>query len=771
MADILDTTHVAEHDFANLADSLPQLAWMADGTGSIFWYNRRWYEYTGTTVDDMRGWGWRTVHHPNHVDGVVTRITAAFTSGEPWEDTFPLRSHTGEYRWFLSRAEPYRDDSGQVVRWYGTNTDVTERVRRDEALLRGERRYESLVKASAAIVWTTPDSGEFGGGQPDWAAFTGQTPEAYTGLGWLDAIHPDDRTEAGERWAAATASRSIYTVEYRLGRHDGEWRWMSVRAVPVLADNGDVAEWVGTHTDITARKLADEALQRARDEAEDANRAKSQFIANMSHELRTPLSAVIGYTEMLEEELEELDEPHLLEDLRKINSNARHLLSLISDVLDISKIEANRMTVYAEDADVAELVRGVASTVESLVQKKHNTLKLELGEGLGTMHQDQVKIRQCLFNLLGNAAKFTENGTLTLRAVREVDPDGDGRDWLRFSVSDTGIGMTPEQLERLFTRFSQADESTTRRFGGTGLGLAISRAFVEMLGGTVEVESREGEGSTFHARLPAQFQDTAEPADGQPVEGDGTNSVLVIDDDPAVRDLMTRFLKREGFSVRTAADGRTGLAMARASRPRVILLDVMMPQMDGWSVLASIKADNDLADIPVVMVSFVNEPSLAAALGASDYLIKPVEWAELRRVMDHYRVEGTQGVLVVDDDADARERMRTMLTRNGLEVALAANGVQGLEAVAAQMPALVLLDLMMPEMDGYTFLERLRERPEWQQIPVVVMTAQTIDDEVRRRLAGRADRVIAKGSLDLRTLAGQLHEMVVAAPGDEQAPP
>ena len=747
-------------DFGLLAESLPQLAWMADGTGSLFWYNHRWYDYTGATLEEMRGSGWRRMHHPDHVDGVAERFGVALDSGEPWEDTFPLRGRDGEYRWFLSRAMPHRDASGRVVRWFGTNTDITERRARDAELYRSERRFRSLVTATAAIVWTTPASGEMCEEQPAWTAFTGQDLEALRGWGWLEMVHPDDRAAVAEAWGTAIGTISPYPAEHRLLRHDGEWRWMSARAAPVLNDRDELREWVGTYTDVTERRAAEEELARAKEAAEAANRAKSQFIANMSHELRTPLSAVIGYSEMLEEEVEEMGHTHLLGDLRKINSNARHLLGLISDVLDLSKIEANRMTVFAEEFDVAELVEGVASTVGSLVQKKGNVLAIEVGEGVGTMHSDQTKLRQCLFNLLGNASKFTEAGQITLRADRSRE---EGRDWLTFRVTDSGIGMSPEQVGRLFERFAQADESTTRRFGGTGLGLAITRAFTEMLGGDISVESREGEGSTFVVRLPATYHEP-EDLDAAPEAAAPAEVVLVVDDDAASRDLVSRFLTREGFQVRTTGDGRSGLALARSLKPRVILLDVMMPLMDGWSVLTAIRSDPETRDIPVVMVSFVNEQGLAASLGATDYLTKPVEWDHLRGIMDRYRGRGTKGagghVLVVDDDADSRERLSTMLTRHGWMVSGAGNGAEGLRAVEAAVPALILLDLMMPEMDGFGFLEALRARPEWQAVPVVVVTAKDLDRDDRARLEGHVDRVIAKGSVSLRTLADELRTIV-----------
>ncbi len=753
-----------------LLDALPQLAWIAEPSGGIVWYNTPWFRYTGTTLGQMQGWGWQQVHHPDHAEAVTAKFRASIATGSAWEDTFPLRGADGSFRWFLSRANPIRDGQGRILRWLGTNTDISERRDQEAALRQSERRFRSLTEASAAIVWNTPANGEMRAGQTPWSRFTGQDVSQYTGWGWLEAVHPDDRATTAQVWADAMRDTRPYDVELRVRRHDGEWRWMLARGAPVLDDDGALEGWVGTHTDITHRKRAEAELEAARDTAEAANRAKSQFIANMSHELRTPLSAVIGYSEMLEEEVEELGQVQLLDDLRKINANARHLLSLISDVLDISKIEANRMTVFAETVVVSELVASIASTVDSLVAKKGNRLVVEADAGLGTLHSDTVKIRQCLFNLLGNAAKFTEDGQITLSARREPGGGIEGeRDWLSFAVHDSGIGMTAEQLGRLFQRFSQADESTTRQYGGTGLGLAITQGFARLLGGDVTVTSRPGQGSTFTLRVPAVFREMAEAEEEAQAGGEEpatADCVLVVDDDPATRDLLTRFLNREGFAVRSAGDGRSGLALARLLRPRVILLDVMMPQMDGWSVLSALKAEPELASTPVVMISFVNEPSLAASLGAEDFLAKPVQWDALKAVMERFRADSPGGhALVVDDDEISRSRLEAMLSRVGWSVATAENGHLGLESVERITPSLILLDLVMPELDGFGFLKALRERPEWRAIPVVVVTSKDLDAHDRKRLRG-VERVVAKTGPELAALAEQLRGII---PGETPA--
>ena len=466
----------------------------------------------------------------------------------------------------------------------------------------------------------------------------GEGPARWVGF------HPDGCPIAPGEWPLLRVTRdgerrSELEVDYQRG--DGTRAWVNFTAAPMYDHDGHQMGGVVVVTDIDGRKRDELDLAAAKKAAEEANRAKSEFLANMSHELRTPLSAVIGYSEMLQEEMEDLGQEDLLPDMRKIEANARHLLGLINDVLDLSKIEAERMETYVEDVAVETVVRDVASTVEALVARKGNTLTLDLGTDLGEARTDVTKLRQCLINLLSNAAKFTEGGQVTLSAARD---EREGAAWLTFAVSDTGIGMSPEQQSRLFERFTQADASTTRKFGGTGLGLSITRAFAGMLGGDIAVVSEPGRGTTFTVSVPARItgtNDEVPPAvdDAGPITVDaaGDGVVLVVDDDAATRELLARFLERDGYRVAVAADGKEGLDMARSLVPRVILLDVTMPQMDGWAVLRTIRGDAALHETPVVMVTVLDEQTRAYALGATDYLQKPVDWNELHTVMDRFR--------------------------------------------------------------------------------------------------------------------------------------
>jgi len=406
-------------------------------------------------------------------------------------------------------------------------------------------------------------------------------------------------------------------------------------------------------------------------------------------------------------------------------------------------------------------------TIQPLVEKNYNTLAIHCADDLGTMRADLTKVRQSLFNLLSNACKFTAQGTITLAVSRETV---DEAVWLTFRVADTGIGMTPEQMGKLFQAFVQADASTTRQYGGTGLGLTITQRFCQMMGGDITVESALGQGSTFTIRLPAAVTDPkaavaprveALPASALPA---GTPTVLVIDDDSTVHDLMQRFLHREGLRMATATSGEEGLRLARALRPAAITLDVMMPGMDGWAILTALKADPLLADIPVIMLTIVDDKNLGYALGAADYLTKPVDWDRLAAILQKYRCAHPPcTVLVVEDDADTRDMLQRLLTRENWAVTEATNGRVALERMAESQPELILLDLMMPEMDGFAFLEALRQQDAWRSIPVVVVTAIDLTPEDRQRLNGYVEQILQKGAYSREELLHEIYHLVAAA--------
>jgi adenylate cyclase len=544
-------------------------------------------------------------------------------------------------------------------------------------------------------------------------------------------------------------------VEYR---YQGD-RWVRI-SERKTQDGGTVA----VYTDITELKRRQMELEEAREQAEQASRIKSQFLASMSHELRTPLNAIIGYSEILQEDVVDLGRDNLVSDLKKIEDAGRHLLRLINDILDLSKVEAGRMDVFIEDVEIVPLLEEVRAIIAPLADKNSNVTEFRMAEDLGTMRTDRTKLKQSLLNILSNASKFTDNGRLTLVADRFES----NRPMVRFAISDTGIGMTEAQLGRLFEAFSQADASTTKKYGGTGLGLAITRHFCQLLGGDVTVSSRPGEGSTFTITLPdrpstpTQLKLADVPI--QSGELDDAPTVLVVDDDPAARDLLTANLKSTGYRLVQAANGEEALRLARTIRPDAITLDVIMPKPNGWEVLSALKADANLRDIPVIIVTVLSDRGIGLSLGAVDVLTKPVDRARLTSLI-HSLLRRDGPVLVVEDDAGAREMIRQTIEKMGLLVAEAVDGRRALAWLGDHpAPAMIVLDLIMPEMDGFEVLDALAAHAQWREIPVIVITAKQLTAAEHERLLRQAQKVIAKGSASRLDIAAAISAAVRRRP-------
>ncbi|HEY9359853.1 MAG TPA: GAF domain-containing protein, partial [Xanthobacteraceae bacterium] len=483
-------------------------------------------------------------------------------------------------------------------------------------------------------------------------------------------------------------------------------------------------------------RLFDE-IQEKSWQLEQASRHKSQFLASMSHELRTPLNAIIGLTEMMVSNAPRFGTEKAAEPLRRVHRAGTHLLGLINQVLDLSKIEAGKLELNPTLVDLATLVDEIVGTARQLAEQNKNRLMVEAHDDLGSLMVDPMRLQQILLNLLSNACKFTQAGEVALRIRKLVDEQR----WIEFAVADTGIGMTAEQQAKLFEEFSQAESSTAQRYGGTGLGLAITRKLARMMGGDVTVNSEPGKGSVFTVRLPGD--EATGPT--QESRAQGSDCVLVVDDDATARELIAEHLKAEGLPVVTAASGLEGLKLAKHLRPIAITLDVMMPDLDGWSVLAALRQDTELADIPVIMVTILDEQRRAASLGAAGYLTKPIDRDRLRRIMGRFRTPArATRVLLVEDDADQRERLRAWLEGQHWLVEEAANGREALACLQADRPDVILLDLMMPEMDGFAVVAALQKEPRWRDVPVIVITARDLDAQDRARLNSGVQSVLVK---------------------------
>jgi PAS domain S-box-containing protein len=587
----------------------------------------------------------------------------------------------------------------------------------------------------------------------------------------LDYLPEDKRRMYQDDDARLIHAGGFSQDETRLAYADGKRHNVMYWRTTFEIAEGVPGGMIGGFFDITELKSLQDDLELAKEAADSANQAKSEFLANMSHELRTPMNAILGYSEMLMEEAEDLKQEEFIPDLKKINKAGTHLLALINDVLDLAKIESGKMEAFPEDINLDNLIDDVSATAHPLMKKNHNKLSIERGNQLGSAYQDLTKLRQNLFNLLSNAAKFTHDGTITLHINRT---EQEGTDWLTFAVSDTGIGIAEDKIEHIFEEFSQADGSTTRDYGGTGLGLAISRRFCKLLGGDLSAHSELGKGSTFTIRVPAilpgleQQSPFAEAAPATTETGlkekckDGS-TILVIDDDPEAREIIERFLIKDGFTVITAASGEQGLHLAHEYQPAAITLDVMMPGMDGWSFLRVLKADPELRKIPVIMLTMIDDRTRGYSLGAVDYLTKPVDHEQLHKALSRYHcADEICPVLLVEDDIDTRELIAGTLKKAGWTVSEAGNGKEALDIMPSIQPRLILLDLMMPVMDGFEFLAAMRTNPEWQDIPVIVITAKDLTAEDREQLSGLVEDVFEKNAYTREQLLEQVRSSVAA---------
>jgi PAS domain S-box-containing protein len=747
---------------------------ITDRAGCIEYANPKFTEITGYALEEAIGQNPRVLKSGVQPQEFYADLWATISSGREWHGEFCNRKKNGELYWESASISPIRDASGEIMHYVAIKDDITERRRIEQKIAEQKQMLENTIESLTHPFYVIDAE--------DYSIKVANSAARKLGLSGESTCHalthnspaPCDGREDPCPLVEVKKTKGPVVVEHIHSDAEGNPRYVEVHGYPIFDDDGNVVQMIEYSLDITERKVMELQLEDAKDAAEAANRAKSTFLANMSHELRTPMNAIIGYSEMLAEDAEDEGHDEMIPDLEKINSAGKHLLALINDILDLSKIEAGRMDLYLERFDLRHMLDEAAATVSPLIAKNDNRLVTEFADDIGVVRADLTKLRQSLFNLLSNAAKFTEGGTITLGAVRERREDGD---WICLSVSDTGIGIREDKLGAVFEEFSQADDSTTRDYGGTGLGLPISRRFCRMMGGDITVASELGKGTTFTIELPAQI-DALEAAKAatRPQRPDsaatpvGPRPILVVDDDPDSRDLLRRSLQSEGFEVVTASNGEEGLELARELKPSLITLDVLMPSMDGWSVLQEVKADPELEHIPVVMISIAGDKDLGYTLGAVDCLTKPVNRDRLRQLAGQYaRPAGGGHALVVDDDEGIRSLFRRALEDDSWTVAEAENGAVALGRVEEQKPDLVLLDLMMPVMDGFEFVMHFRKLEGCSATPVIVVTAKDLSQKERQSLNGGVERIVEKGALTKQQLLAQVRNLVSqhGAPEDD----
>lgn len=627
----------SELRFRTLADNISQFAWMADETGWIFWYNQRWFDYTGTTLEDMQGWGWQTVHHPDHVARVVEKISQCFATGHIWEDTFPLRRQDGEYRWFLSRAIPVRNAQGRVLCWFGTNTDITDLRQTEDALRRSEERYRCLAELIPQLVWTASSTGALLDVNQRWTEFTGLTLEQARTTGWEQVVHPEDVAELTQRWAEAAQQGGIYQAEGRMRRADGTYRWCLHQAIPERNQQGQIIKWFGTATDIEAQKQLeldrDRLLQQeqaAREAAERANRMKDEFLAVLSHELRSPLNPILGWAKLLQ--MRKLDDAKTAEALAIIERNAKLQTQLIDDLLDVAKILRGKLSLTMTSVNLATVIEAAVETVRTDAAAKAIFLHPVLPELSPLVLGDAARLQQVIWNLLSNAIKFTpQEGRVDLR-LQQIGQQAE------ITVRDTGKGISPAFLPHIFDTFRQEDASITRKFGGLGLGLAIVRQLVEAHGGTIRVESPGEElGAIFTVRLPAlSAEPTNQPStEPSPLDLDLTGiCVLAVDDDPDARELLAVLLSQYGAEVVTVDSAAAVLAQLDAFQPDVLVSDIGMPEVDGYALIRQVRAlpadkGGQIPAIALTAYAREDDQQRAIASGYQRHVPKPLEPEQL----------------------------------------------------------------------------------------------------------------------------------------------
>ena len=738
----------AEVHYRDLYENAPDMMAVVDLVSSnILECNQTLADVIGRSKEEIVGNSFLELYASESIDAAQQTSQAFVETGEVIRQERTLRRADGGTIDVLLQATPMRDETGKIVASRSTWRDVTKQKEAERALASQEALYRTLIEAAPQVIWVADADGQVALLNKAWHEFSGRTDEESLGTRWAEALHPEDLPDVLAKWERAYTRGETYSGECRFQAKDGSYETFIFIGTPVRDDSGKIINWVGINTNIADRVQAEIALQEAKDSAEYANRAKSEFLATMSHELRTPLNAVIGFSEILRDEILGDINDEQKELVLDIHTSGNHLLAMINDILDLSKIEAGKMDLQLEQFSVQEAVTEVNTIINALANQKQIQLTLELNQDVW-IEADKIKFKQILYNLLSNAVKFTdEGGKVTTKF--EVSSSA-----LLGSVTDTGVGISPQDRAKLFQPFTQLDASSTRAHSGTGLGLALTNRLIQLHGGKIWVDSEISEGSTFSFTFPLHQQEqqvevaTSDASDSETTAASGGDlTILVAEDNEQASQLLGIYLTEAGYQVEYAADGEEAIAKADEIQPFAITLDILLPKKDGWQVLREMKTKPNLQSIPVIIISVTEERQLAFGLGAVDHLVKPIDKETLLASLQSLKLpsrDGAPRILVVDDDPQTVRLLSTVLTNDGYEVLKVYGGSEAIETAISQSPDLIILDMMMPQVDGFQVVRHLTGDPRTCDIPIIICTALDLTDEDRDRLNGQIKSVIQK---------------------------
>ena len=738
----------AEVHYRDLYENAPDMMAVVDlVSGNILECNQTLADVIGRSKEEITGNSFLELYAPESIEAAQQTSSAFVETGEIIRQERTLRRADGSTIDVLLQATPMHDETGKIVASRSTWRDVTKQKEAERALAAQEALYRTLIEAAPQVIWVADADGQVALLNKAWHEFSGRTEAESLGTRWAEALHPEDLPDVLAKWDSAYNHGETYSGECRFQAKDGSYQTFIFIGTPVRNDAGEIINWVGINTNIADRVQAEIALQEAKDAAEYANRAKSEFLATMSHELRTPLNAIIGFSEILRDEILGTLNDEQKELVLDVRTSGNHLLAMINDILDLSKIEAGRMDLQLEYFSVQEAVTEVNTIITALANKKWIQLVLELSQDV-TIEADKLKFKQILYNLLSNAIKFTDEGGTVITKL-EVSSSA-----LLGSVTDTGVGISPQDREKLFQPFTQLDASSTRAHGGTGLGLALTNRLIQLHGGKIWVDSEINRGSTFSFTFPLhqqteQIDVTAPDTSMSETAGslDDNRTILVAEDNEQAAQLLGIYLTEAGYHVEYAKDGVEAIEKASEIRPFAITLDILLPKKDGWQVLREMKTKPNLQSIPVIIVSVTEERQLAFGLGAVDHLVKPIDKETLLASLQSLKLpsrDGSPRILVVDDDPQTVRLLSTVLTSDGYEVLKVYGGSEAIETAISQSPDLIILDMMMPQVDGFQVIQRLTGDSRTCDIPIVICTALDLTDEDRDRLNGQIQSIIRK---------------------------